>query len=380
MSTSDDDIEFDFFDEPETEEATQRRRLPRIERPGGPGRGPRGPVLPPGKVTPLLRLLGLVAFAIFIVVVLVLWAHSCQGNDKRQRYEAYMSQVRPLAQSSQRLGKEFSDQLVATGVKQAQVEKNLRAWADQQTTGVAQAKAIHPPGPLRLEHTHMIEALDLRAKGLSRLADALVQVRTRSAAVGGALLSAQAQLFVASDVDWDFFFRDPSEETLRKEGITGVTVPDSTFLTNTELASERTFALVLSRLRGATTGGTPGGKHGDSLESVKALPQDLTLDPNGSNTVRASTDLAFEVTVKDSGDSQEVNVPVTLTIGDGTITKRTTIQLINPGETETVRFTGLNIPTSLFGQNTSIKVEVGAVAGETNTSNNSATYRVFFSL
>ena len=34
MSTHDDDnIEFDFFDEPETVEATQRRRLPRLESP-----------------------------------------------------------------------------------------------------------------------------------------------------------------------------------------------------------------------------------------------------------------------------------------------------------------------------------------------------------
>jgi hypothetical protein len=380
MSTSDDDIEFDFFDEPETEEATQRRRLPRIERPAGPGRGPRGPVLPPGKLTPLLRLLGLVAFAIFIVVVLVLWAHSCQGSDKRQRYESYMAQVRPLAQSSQQIGTEFSNALVATGVKQAQLEARLKDWAAQQTTGVVRAQAIRPPGPLRLEHTHMIEALDLRAKGLSRLADALTRVRTLSASAGGALLSAQAQLFVASDVDWDFFFREPCMQKLRAQGVTGVTVPESTFLKNPELASERTFALVLSRLRGPTTGGTPSGKHGDSLVSVKALPQGLTLDPNASNTIRASTDLSFEVAVQDSGDSQEVNVPVTLTIGNGVIKKRTTIQLINPGETQTVRFTGLNIPTSLFGQNTSVKVEVGAVAGETNTSNNAATYRVFFSL
>ncbi len=41
MSTHDDDrIEFDFFDEPETEEAPRTRRRPRLERRGG-GGGPR---------------------------------------------------------------------------------------------------------------------------------------------------------------------------------------------------------------------------------------------------------------------------------------------------------------------------------------------------
>src|SRR3954470_23047307 len=49
----DDNIEFDFFDEPETVEATQRRRLPRLERPGSRGGGgggerpPRPPRRPP---------------------------------------------------------------------------------------------------------------------------------------------------------------------------------------------------------------------------------------------------------------------------------------------------------------------------------------------
>ena len=47
MSTydNDDDIEFDFFDEPETVEATQRgRRLQRRDRGGdGDGEGPRRP-------------------------------------------------------------------------------------------------------------------------------------------------------------------------------------------------------------------------------------------------------------------------------------------------------------------------------------------------
>jgi hypothetical protein len=48
MSNHDDeDIEFDFFDEPETVEATQRRRLPRLELPGGGRSGGGGPEQPP---------------------------------------------------------------------------------------------------------------------------------------------------------------------------------------------------------------------------------------------------------------------------------------------------------------------------------------------
>src|SRR5213075_2490180 len=51
MSERDTDIEFDFFDEPETEEATERVRSPR--RP--PPLGPRRPVRPPAGFIPMLR-------------------------------------------------------------------------------------------------------------------------------------------------------------------------------------------------------------------------------------------------------------------------------------------------------------------------------------
>ncbi len=50
----------------------------------------------------------------------------------------------------------------------------------------------------------------------------------------------------------------------------------------------------------------------------KAQPGDQTLVPGQLNTVTATTELAFDVTVQDSGDSQEVGIPVTLTIEQGT--------------------------------------------------------------
>ena len=67
MSTYvDDDIEFDFFDEPETVEASQRsRRLPRRGGGDGGGDGPKRPPLQtPTGLIPLARLVGLIAIAI----------------------------------------------------------------------------------------------------------------------------------------------------------------------------------------------------------------------------------------------------------------------------------------------------------------------------
>jgi len=55
-----------------------------------------------------------------------------------------------------------------------------------------------------------------------------------------------------------------------------------------------------------------------------------------------------------------------------------TIDVINPGESKTLSFGNLGqVP---FASQTKVTVDVKAVPGETNTSNNSATYNVIFSL
>jgi hypothetical protein len=140
--------------------------------------------------------------------------------------------------------------------------------------------------------------------------------------------------------------------------------------------------IVLDSLGGASTGGTPTGKHGDGLISVRATPQGSDLSTDTATTVKVSTDLAFVVTVENSGDFQEVSVPVTLTItaGGTTIKKHQTIAFITAGQRQTLNFTGFDVPPAAFGNPAKVKVEVAPVAGEVNTSNNSATYTVFFTL
>src|SRR5256885_10038619 len=104
----DDDIEFDFFDEPETVEATQRgRRLPRLERGGGRGGGGsrRPPMRPAPGLVPLARLIGLIAIAIAIVVALVFWIDSCQGKSKHDEYASYSAKARTVATGSDAVGK-----------------------------------------------------------------------------------------------------------------------------------------------------------------------------------------------------------------------------------------------------------------------------------
>jgi hypothetical protein len=317
------------------------------------------------------------------VVALVFWIGSCQGKSKHDEYASYVTKVQTLAKSSDALGKEFANKLISAGLKQPELETSLQQYAQQEQRAYDEAQQIRPPGPLRQIHQRLLDAFELRAKGLAGLGEVLSQISgTKNASTDATKLTDAAQLLTASDVVWDDLYRKPATDQLKAQDVTGVVVPGSTFVSNTELVSARSFGILLQRLHGASTGGTPSGKHGDGLISVRALPQGVDLSTSAPATVKVSADLSFVATVEDSGNFQEVNVPVTLRIeaGGKPIVRRKTVQLILPGQQQTVKFQNFDLPNSAFGARATVKVQVGAVPGEVNTGNNSATYSVFFTL
>jgi hypothetical protein len=378
MDPPDDDIEFDFFgDEPATTEAqpTQRVRLPR--RGGG---GPRRPSGPTHGFTPLLRLLALIAIIVALLVFFGLLLQSCASTSKHDSYQHYMDKVATIAKSSEDNGAQVADALTTPGVKVSDLTAKLAGIAEQERQNVKAAEDLDPPGPLRVQNGHMIDSLQLRVSGTAGLANVFEQTAGSKSSDDAALLVAQADRLLASDVVWDDFFKDPSKAVMKEEGVSGVTVPDSNFVSNQDFITDRSMALVLQRLRGASTSGTPTGVHGTNIAKTVALPANQELSTTTLNTVTATTDLAFAVTVHNGGDSQEVGIKVTLTIDKqgGAIVKTQTIQVINPGQDKVLTFKDLGgVP---FARNTHVDVDVAPVPGEQDSTNNKASYPVIFSL
>jgi hypothetical protein len=380
----DTDIDFDFFEdeEPPTQEASQAQRVIRRRRPGGPRRPPSAPT----DLTPLLRLVGLIAFAILVIVLLVFWVQSCQETGKTKTYKSYMSKLSEVASSSQTIGRQLSNALLQTGVKQAQLQRRVAGFARQEQLDVERAREITPPGRLRTEHQAAIEALQFRVSGLNGLTRALAATgRTKDVDRAGAVLASQMQRLLASDVIWEDEVKAPADTELRRQGVTGTNesggplVPDSNFLQSSELASASSMASVLQKIRGGSVSVTKGGIRGTNIEGTKVLPSAQQLNTS-SNTITVTADMAFEVAVKDSGQSQEVQLPVTLTIQQAKgrdITKKAVIPFINPNDVQTVTFRDFPLPN--FATPATIKVEVQPVQGEHNTDNNSADYPVIFS-
>jgi hypothetical protein len=288
--------------------------------------------------------------------------------------------VTEIASSSARLGKNLSQLLATPGVDVQQLESKLNGYAQREQQLVASAQSISPPGQLRDEQRAVVEALQFRVSGLRGLEDAFRRTTDfQSADEAATLLASQTQRLLTSDIIWDDLFKTPAVEVLKSEGVSGVNVPGSKFLISPDFASSAAMKSIWERLQGAADGGTPTGVHGTGIESVKVLPSDEVLSQSTETTVTVTQDLALEVTVKDTGDSEEVGVEVDLIIQrqPNPIKKTETIDLISPGETKTVVFSDLG---SVPFEKTTVKVDVVPVSGEENTANNSYEYPVIFTL
>ena len=385
MTERDDDIEFEFFEEePPTQEEQGTQFLPRITRrpSGGPPRAPRAP----SGLTPLLRLVGLIALAILIIVLFVFWIQSCQGADKHNTYASYMDKVTNVANASNGIGNEFDKHLTEAGETTTKLESQLNGLAQRQQQVLSQAEGIQPPGQLRDEQAAVIQSLQFRLSGLRGFEEAFRKTSASKTNADDAakVLSAQAQRFSASDVVWADLFKAPSLGVLQSEGITGVRVPGSTFLSTPELASETTLKSLWQRLQAPSTSGggqcSSGDLHGTGIVKTLVLPSNTELSQDTEQTVKAVPGLSFQTFVQNTGNFQEVSVEVTLTIEKTPtpITETQTLPIIQSGETKTVTFKVKGQPP--FGERTSVKVDVKPVPCETHTSNNTAEYPVIFSL
>ena len=382
MDPRDDDIDFDFFeDEPATTERSSAQHRVRLPRRGGRGTGTRRPAGPARGLTPLLRLLALIAIVVAVLVFFGLVIQSCAATSNHDAYQHYLAQVATIAHSSEDDGASVANALTTPGTKVSDLASKLVGLAEQERQNVAAARRLDPPGELRGESQHLIDALQLRVSGIQGLADTFRATATSKSAGDATTLAQQADRLLASDVIWDDFFRIPTTNLMKAKGISGVVAPDSNFVANQDFITEHSMALVLQRLRSvASTGGTSTGVHGTNIVSTKANPGGLLLSETTLNTVTASTDLSFVVTVHDGGDSQEVGILVTLTIQKpgGAIVKTKKIDVINPGQDTTVSFSDLGgVP---FARKTTVNVDVAPVPHEADASNNKASYPVIFSL
>jgi hypothetical protein len=384
MSSFDEGSELEFFEEPETLEVPERqRRRMRPQRPGG----PRRPSPPPPGAVALARLAGFVALAIAIVVGLVFWVSSCQGKSTRDQYKSYMDKVQPIAQSSASTGTAaLSGVFSSKGLTLATLHSKLEQWSAQQQQDYNTALRLRPPAALQSAHQQVLSTLQLRAIGLTNLANTLADAGSKPADKVANLLATQAQLLTASDLVWKNLFKLPATQTMTRLGVKGVSAPASQMIANPEVISAHALNQVYSSLTATNQStGNVTGLRGSELLSTTAVAGSKSeqLSASSQNTVDVSSNLVFRVTFKNAGDFQEAKVPVFLTVdvfNKPVLTKKQTVLSVDKGATANVDFGNLQLPTKAFAANATVNVRVGKVPGEKNIDNNKASYAVFFSV
>jgi CARDB len=367
------DIEFDFFEEsPTTESAPRKKDSPPGKRP----RLPKRPPTPPGGPR-LYRLGVLIAGAILLAVIFILVINNCRGDQKQAAYEGYIEDAGTVATESAELGAQLNERLTTPGIRLEALRADVEGLQEQQEQILRRTEDLSPPGPLVEQQEALVETMQFRVSGLSGLARALQLVaQTDDPQESGRNLASPAQRLVASDVVYLDAFKAASESVLKEQGVTNVPVPASVFVQNPEFGSPAFWTQTVERL---TQGPEAGGVRGNGIAGVRVQPGGQDLVRGEDNTVEQSADLAFEVLVENSGESQETQVKVILIIRqDPQIRKEQIIDVINPQETKTVRFTGFD--TLQFSTQTTLQVQVEPVQGEQNTNNNTVEYPIIFTL
>ena len=367
------DIEFDFFEEsPTTESAPRKKDSPPGKRP----RLPKRPPTPPGGPR-LYRLGVLIAGAILLAVIFILVINNCRGDQKQAAYEGYIEDAGTVATESAELGAQLNERLTTPGIRLEALRADVEGLQEQQEQILRRTEDLSPPGPLVEQQEALVETMQFRVNGLAGLARGLQLVaQTDDPQESGRNLANQAQRLVASDVVYLDAFKAASESVLEEQGVTNVPVPASVFVQNPEFGSPAFWTQTVERL---TQGPEAGGVRGNGIAGVRVQPGGQDLVQGEDNTVEQSADLAFEVLVENSGESQETQVKVILIIRqDPQIRKEQIIDVINPQETKTVRFTGFD--TLQFSTQTTLQVQVEPVQGEQNTNNNTVEYPIIFTL
>jgi len=376
----DDDLDFEFFeDEPRTVETSARPTTPAQRGPAVPKPGPMRP-RGPGGGTPIVRLAALIGGIIVIAVLIVVGVTSCRGDKAKGDYEDYMQSVGGLARSSDDVGSQFTQLLGKTGLTLDELQSQLTGLADQQAQVVQRTGQLEAPGAMLEAQQGLVDAMQLRENGLRGMAQAVSQIQpSTDPTEAGKILNEQGNRLIAGDVVYADSFQGRAEAVLKQEGVSGVQVPDSVFLTDPDLVSTASMTAMIERINQGGGGTETGGAHGNGITRVVVQPDGAELSPDIENEIVVTEGFAIEVFVENSGDFQETNVKVNLTIqGQPAIKKSATIEIVNPGETATVTFTDfVELP---YATSTTLKIAVKPVEGEQNTANNSVDYPILLTL
>jgi hypothetical protein len=316
--------------------------------------------------------------AVVLVVLLVVGINGCLDSRKDTAFRNYAADVRSLVSAEQDLSKRFFATLSKPARGDAlSIQTQVNAQRVDAEQLVQRAKATDHPGELSTAHGWIVTAFQFRADAIGKIANLLPTAlgdKGKQAAIDS--IAGQMQALLASDVIYSQRAIPALTSAFSKRGISEQ-FSNERFMPDLGWLDPATVRTRLEKLSGAAGQAATPGLHGTSLESVTVQPSGTVLTSTGVNRVPLSNQLAFDVKVKNGGDSEETDVGVSIAIaGAKKISVDQTTPRIAAGDSATVSIPITQKPDT--GSVNTVTVTIAAVPGEKNTTNNKATYQVAF--
>jgi hypothetical protein len=373
-----------FFDEGD-EPTRERTRAARPRRPATAARSGAGG--PPDRQTARLRqAVGLGALLV-LAFVIVLGFKGCLDSRKDNALKDYNRNVTAVINDSdQSVGKPFFQRMAAGSRNSSGLGVQINQLRLAAEDDVKRAKAFAVPGDMAAAQRNLELVLNLRAEGLTKIADQIPAAlgRGQSSETAIARIAGEMQNFLASDVVHAERVAPLIRDALDSNDVKGQQIAGSRFMTDISWLAPATVAARLGRSAAGTASGSSGtvapGLHGHGLVGTSIGAVALNPEaPGVTNRVPWSANPTITVKFANQGDNDESNVKVSISAkatGAKAITATKTI-----GQTKSKTDSTVNIPLGAAppaGSPTTLSVLIAKVPGEKKTDNNRSSYTVIF--
>jgi hypothetical protein len=373
-----------FFDEGD-EPTRVRTRAARPRRPATAARSGAGG--PPDRQTARLRqAVGLGALLV-LAFVIVLGFKGCLDSRKDNALKDYNRNVTAVINDSdQSVGKPFFQRMAAGSRNSSGLGVQINQLRLAAEDDVKRAKAFDVPGDMAAAQRNLELVLNLRAEGLTKIADEIPAAlgRGQSSETAITRIAGEMQTFLASDVVHAERVAPLIRDALDSNDVKGQQIAGSRFMTDISWLSPATVAARLGRSAGGTASGSSGtvapGLHGHGLVGTSIGAVALNPEaPGVTNRVPWAANPTITVKFANQGDNDESNVKVSISVkatGAKAITATKTI-----GQTKSKTDSTVNVPLGAAppaGSPTTLSVLIAKVPGEKKTDNNRSSYTVIF--
>lgn len=361
----------DEFDQPPPPEAPEQRT--QAMRSGGGGRG--GGRHSAGENKQLLIRRGIaLGVGLLILILLVVGAKGCLDARKNRSLEDYASNVTQVVDETNTLSGSFFGLLEDPGeISVTEFTGEIESDRGAMDGFLSRVEKLSTPGDMESAQQTLKLAYQLRAGAMDTIAARMPTAlgdEGREAAIKQ--ISSQIGVLAAADVLYNQVTRHSIDNAIANNGANAPEMSRSTFVPDAIFWGDpENLDAALGAVGGGPRPAADGGVHGTGLAAVSI--GGVSLDPEVSTVIPAGTEPVVDVEVTNQGESDEIDVSVSISVDGGSGLEQA-IPSLAVGETGTASILLTPAPAG----EVTITVTVAPVPGELVLDNNEATYTVSF--